>query len=408
VLSTPRLWSSFGVELQGSGASGLLHDTRLMRRMKLWLERSGCCPLSVRLIYNPVGSVSDDRSTQLLVALLPQARRWRSAHFALPAASIAKLQHFSPDSFPTLRSLTVKVTGARSSPSDPRLNISAINIPWRQLTGLDLQLEPSNSLTLDEALDILSETVNLRRVTLQLECTWNRDGLQRDKLSLPAVETFQLILQNVSTTADRSEVCLIPFLNLLYLPKLRTLSLEWLASSNVGSWSLDHTGFLAFLQASAKTLRELTMTYFPIAENELLECLSQVPQLTHLDLRFAMHERANDPITNRFLVACTIPSSTVPSGIGCGPPAHTATPLLPRLEQVNLQCHGALYANATLLRFIQSRWQCGKSTEGQGAPRPLRYFRLLSMKRVPSEVEKRARVWHDEGLEIDIQSLVVR
>ena len=121
------------------------------------------------------------------------------------------------------------------------------------------------------ALDILSKTINLRRDTLQLECTWNRRGLQRDKLSLPALETFQLILQNVSTIADRSEVRLIPFSNLLYLPQLRTLSLEWLASDNVGSWSLDYTGFLAFLQPSAETLRGLTMTYFPIAENELLE-----------------------------------------------------------------------------------------------------------------------------------------
>ena len=413
VLSTPRLWSSFEVEIQGLGPSALLHDTRLMRRMKLWLERSCCSPLSVRLVYNSVGRVSDDRSTQLLAALVSQARRWKNAHFTLPAASIAKFQSFPPNSFPALRSLTFKVaSGVRSSPSDPPLNILAMNIPWRQLTGLDLQLEPNNLPTLDEALDILSQTVNLKYCALQLECTWGRRDVRRDKLSLPSLDTLQFIFQDANSAADRLEACLIQFLNLLCLPKLRALHLGWLANSNVGFWSLSHTDFIAFLGASAETLRELTMTYFPISEIKLLECLSQVAQLTHLDLRFALHEGANDPITNRLLMACTIPSSTVSGGVAGGAPSpHAKISLLPRLEHVNLQCHGALYTNATLLDFIRSLWKSGdKGSEGQedAVPRPLKNFRLLSMKAVPSEVEKQVKVWHDEGLEIDIQCLVVR
>ena len=269
-----------------------------------------------------------------------------------------------------LRSLTtfkvpVPVTGVRSSPSsNPPLNILTMNIPWRQLTGLDLQLEPSNLPTLDEALDILSQTVNLKYGTLQLECTWGRRDTQRDKILLPTLDsTFQLILQDANTPADRLEACLIQFLNLLCLSKLRVLRLGWLANSNVGSWSLAHTDFIAFLGASAKTLRELTMTYLPIPENELLECLSQVPQITHLDLRFALHEGANDPITNRLLLACTIPSSTVSGGIACStPPAHAEISLLPRLEHINLQCHRALYASAVLLNFIQSMWRSDKGS----------------------------------------------
>jgi hypothetical protein len=347
--------------------------------------------------------MSDDRSTQVLGVLVSQARRWRSAHFTLPAASIAQLQRFPQNSFPALRSLMLNVTGVRFPPSNPPLNIFAMNIPWRQLTGLDLQLESSNLPTLDEAFDILSKTVNLKRGILKLDCTWNRRDVQRRKLSLPTLETFQLILQDASTASDRPEACMVQFLNLLHLPKLRTLCLGWLASSNMSSWS--HAGFLAFLQALAGTLHELTMSYFPIAENELLECLSQVPQLTHLDLRFALHEGAMDPITNRLLLACTLASSAVPAGIACNTPAHTEIPLLPRLEHVNLECHGALYSNSALLNFIRSRWEFGNNSEGQ---RALKYFRLLSMKPVPSEVEKHVKVWHKEGLKIDIQTLVVR
>lgn len=402
MLSTPRLWSSFEVEIQGSGTSGSLHDNRLMHRMNLWLERSSCCPLSVRLVYKPVGRISDDESTNFLVALVPEARRWRNAHFTLPAASIAKLQPFPPNSFPTLRSLTLKVV-ATAVRSDQRLNILAMNIPWRQLTDLDLQLEPGNLPTLYDALNILSKTVNLKRAILQLECTWGRRNNQWGKLSLPTLDTLQLILQGASATVDRPQTGLVQFLNLLCLPKLRVLDLAWSVNSNVGLWSLVHTDFLAFLLASADTLRELKMVYFPIAEIELLECLSQVPRLTHLDLRFALTEGANDPITNQFLMACILPS-TVSAGIASGrqPGTNAQALLLPRLEHVNLQCHGAFYANVTLLTFIRSRWEFSKSERSLG------YFRLLSMKPVSSEMEKHIKTWHEEGLEIDIQCLVVR
>jgi len=411
VLSTPRLWSSFEVEIQGSGASGLLHDTRHMHRMKIWLERSSCSPLSIRLVHNPVGRVSDDRSAQFLVALIPETRRWRNAHLILPAASIAQLQPLPLYSFPALRSLTLKVTGLRSSPSDPLLNIPAMNIPWRQLTGLDLQLEPSNLLTLDGSLDILSKTVNLKRGTLHLECTWDGRNIQRDKISLPVLENLQLVLQSGTTastvagSSDRPEACLVQFLNLLCLPKLRILHLGWLVNGNTESWSSTHTDFLAFLRSSAGTLHELTMTYLPIAEDELSECLSQVPNLTYLDLRFALNEGANDPITNQLLVKCTTPPSAVPAGIARKRQAHAEAALLPRLEHVNLQCHGALYANPTLLALIQSRW---KGSDSQAARRQFRSFKLLSMKPVSSTVEKHVKAWHEEGLEVDIQCLVIR
>ena len=400
VLSTPRLWSSFEVEIQGSGASGLLHDTRLMRRMKLWLERSSssCCPLSIRLVYNLVGRVSDDRFSPLFDVLVPETHRWQHIHFTLPAASFVKLQPFPPNSFPMLRSLTLKVVGVRS-PSDPPLNILAKNIPWHQLTSLDLQLESNNLPTLDEGLDILSKTVNLKRSTLQLECSMDRRNMIRwDKLPLPTIDSLQLILQGTRKHADPSEVCLAQFLNVLCFSKLRVLHLEWLVNDNMGSWSPVHTDFLAFLQRSAETLHQLTMTYFPISENELLECLLQVPRLTHLDLRFALNEGANDPVTDRLLMACTIPSPTISA---------SAAPwtLLPRLEYVNLQCHGKLYTNVTLLALIQSRWN---SSDDRTTRRPLRYFRVLSMKLVSSEVERHVKGWHEAGLEVDIQCLVVR
>jgi hypothetical protein len=176
-------------------------------------------------------------------------------------------------------------------------------------------------------------------------------------------------------------------------------------------WSLAHSDFVAFLQASAETLHQLTMTYFPIPENELLECLSQVPRLTHLDLRFALNEGANDPITNRLLVAWTIPSPTVSpmtTDITRRRRVNTETLLLPQLEHVNLQCHGGLYTNATLLSLIQSRWSQDSDDDGGAARRSLKSFRLLSMKPVLSEVERHVEMWHEEGLEVDIQCLFIR
>ena len=53
-MSTPRLWSSFEVEIQGSGPSGLLHETRQMHRMKSmpisFLLLSFICPIDIQLL----------------------------------------------------------------------------------------------------------------------------------------------------------------------------------------------------------------------------------------------------------------------------------------------------------------------------------------------------------------------
>src|SRR6202044_2907248 len=109
----------------------------------------------------------------------------------------------------------LKVVGVRSSPSNPPLNILAQNIPWHQLTDLDLQLEPTNLPTLDEGLNILSKTVNLKRGALQLECSMDRRNIHWDKLSLPTLDSLQLILQSTTKLADPPEVCLAQFLNFL-------------------------------------------------------------------------------------------------------------------------------------------------------------------------------------------------
>ena len=115
---------------------------------------------------------------------------------------IAKWQPLPPNSFPTLRSLRGVGIGVRSSTSDRPLNILTVNIPWRQLTGLDLQLEPRNLLqaaTLDEA-SMKPWTYFPKPLTSGVvHYSWNAPGddrrdTQRDKLSLSTLDTFKLQL----------------------------------------------------------------------------------------------------------------------------------------------------------------------------------------------------------------------
>ncbi|KAF8164818.1 hypothetical protein B0H34DRAFT_686757 [Crassisporium funariophilum] len=415
VLSTPRLWSSFAIEIQGSGTSVSLQDMYIVSTVKLWLERSRNYPLSIRVIHVPYGRIPDERSAQLLAVLIPEARRWRHVQLIIPAANMATLQTCLPDGFPLLQTLTLQMRGLWGS--EPALNISSMKIPWHQLTALDLQLEQIHMLTLDGGLDILGQAVNLLECTLNVHCSLDRRRIHGGTMLLPKLEMLHLILHGGSSNnitnatgvlTDRPEACLTQFLNLLSVPKLRVLRLGWLVPGNGSqrSWSPTHSDFIAFLRRLAPTLQTLSLTYLPMGEAELIECLSQVPQVRHLELRFSLNDRGNDPIADRFLAGCTLPSVTPSATVGKRRRVQSESCLVPLLEDISLQCHGELLTRHALLAFVDSRWLGGSG--GPGMRTKLKSFHLLTMHPVSKEVEKRVRSWTIEGLDISIECLVIR
>jgi hypothetical protein len=311
--------------------------------------------------------------------------------------------------------------------SEPSFDLSSMHIPWHQLTGLDLRLEHGSLLDLEQCLEILSQAERLAAFTATVNCVFDRQETSSERLSLPTLQTLHLIPRGgghvgVVPAISSPEACLVNFLRLLSFPALRTLRIEWLILSNgsTSPWPTTHLDFLSFLHEVSPTIRSLSFAYLPVTEIELMECLSQVPELADLDLRFSLSDFEHDPITENLFTACTLPSTSFvlddtrhsrssechTSTASTSSSMHT-TPLLPALESWNVQCHGRRYTHTGLLSMIasRSRWSV---KQGNSSHTRIKSFHLLSMNSVPQALQKRVQMWGDEGLDISIDSLIIR
>jgi len=420
--NTPKLWSTFEIEVTGSGASISLHDLSIMSTIQLWLERSKAVPLNIRVMHIPVGRIPDHRSAQILSLLVPEARRWKHVQFILPSSSLSSIQHSLPDGFPELRSLTFQMKGLWNS--EPSLDLSSMRIPWHQLTALDLRVDHGNPLNLGQCLEILSQAERLAVFTATVNCVFDRQEAPSERLSLPTLRTLHLIPRGsghvgMVPMSDSPEACVVKFLQLLSLPVIHTLRIEWLVLSNraTSQWPTTHSDFLSFLHEVSPTIRALDFAYLPVTEVELIECLSQVPELTDLDLRFSLIDFEHDPITENLFTACTLPSPSfsdetrqdrglerhnLPTSTSSSMPK---TPLLPDLESWNIQCHGRGYTHIGLLSMLTSRLNVKHKINSNAA---LKSFHLLSMNSVPQTLQRRVQTWGNEGFDISIDSLIIR
>ncbi|KAF8189692.1 hypothetical protein BJ912DRAFT_361273 [Pholiota molesta] len=408
VLHTPKLWSAFEIEITGSGKdSTATYDKHVMDTMDRWLKRSKSYPLSIRLVHIPVGRVPNQRSSQLVAALIPQARRWRDVQLILPASDVKDLQKSLPIDLPQLQSLAIRLNGTWSS--DSALDVSALNIPWHQLTMLDLQLEHNNLLTLDKCLEILSQTENLRHFTVNVNCIMADEHIIVDSISLPTLETLDLVLHGGGIDAPPAthhpESHLTTFLSFLSLPKLTNLRLKWLAKQ-APAWSPTHSNFITFLRRVASTLESLSIRYIPLSEQQLMQCMTELPCLRQLDLRFSFSALDEDPITDTFFRECTPRSRFSTSADGRTSSPQTQ-PMLPLLQSLTLHCYGKWYTHPCLTAFFESRLRTRKAP-GRPPTNTLNSFHLYSINPLLPSMEELLRRYRDEGMDIWIDALVVR
>ncbi|KAF7776803.1 hypothetical protein Agabi119p4_5196 [Agaricus bisporus var. burnettii] len=222
VMTTPRFWSKFEIVYEDLNHSQVQQDD-IMRTLQLWLRRSRQHPLSFRLIHKYAGSPTNPvGSTRYLTTLVSHASRWQNVQFHGPSESLVLLPSQLPNGkLPTLRSLSFHVNGSAGFPFD----VASLNIPWSQLSGLDLQIYQDNAHSLNECFTFLSSARNLTCVALNATFPFTLGG-HLETITLPYLRSFKLSIQG-SDSEGTAELSLRDFLEHVSIPNLTTFSLEW-------------------------------------------------------------------------------------------------------------------------------------------------------------------------------------
>ncbi|KAJ7653723.1 hypothetical protein DFH06DRAFT_1093263 [Mycena polygramma] len=257
-LATPALWKAVGYS---EYAISLERECELVN---MWLDRSGCCPLSMSL-----------HRSELLPAIVPYLVRLEHLRLYSTATDLSPLN--TP--MPLLRKLDVYITGAALAVSDlvlhevpllhaVSLNLAAarrINLPWGQLTSLTLHdVGPS------DCANILQRTPNL--VHCELFIWYYSD---ERTVTLPCLQSLALWDAQGIDGPTRG------YLDNLIVPALNSLQVSQLF---LGPNPIDTLEF--FIKNSGCHLREVDIDLIPgfaIDESSFREAFASIPKFTFIE-----------------------------------------------------------------------------------------------------------------------------
>ena len=162
-LSTPRLWTTFGLTLR---PKYLKYDVLLA---KTWLGRSGTCPLFIML--NSKGHYQNTMRP-LMQVFLRYCERWSDIHLCIPQ-SVMRALSSAKNRLPRLQRLFIygsanePINTFENTPQLHHLHLSVcitpsmIKIPWNQLQYFDTKWRNIGS-----CLKLLQLTPNLEECTV--------------------------------------------------------------------------------------------------------------------------------------------------------------------------------------------------------------------------------------------------
>lgn len=383
---TPQLWNSID----------FIVDEKLnvrpftMETWKVWLSRSGACPLAIKVDFQRL-QPSCFTYGPIVDMLTSCSCRWKEVNITAPFSS----NRFAAvkGSLPILTDLVIASNETRPSTGiltafedAPRLKIATLKsnplqfrLPWAQL-----QVFSTSHTSIKESLAILERCRNLRRCKLDsyeiapshfVPAPLMRSKLQELDISIPSESSCGYIFGSL--------IC--PALNHLSIQSHYLETLQW-----------PQDQLSSFLARSSCVLRKLTLHDVSLNYPNLIRCLEELSSLIELDIgesTFPAHRVAStlfDRMTNNKR-----------SVMGIQPAL-----LVPKLKIFSLNINFAPDGDV-LLEMIRSRWnftqEDGVNRDAQKSPvARLESIRLTFGLETNSEKFARMQSWRDEGLDIQI------
>lgn len=389
VLSMPRLWSTFRVEIPSSSCDDISIHSRVVGCINLFLSRSSNLPLIFKYNENWLESLNPSVFSQTL-QLIPQ--RWGNIELELSRSQWHGLDGLlSNAQFSSLVSaqvvLQVLADPFPMFPDAPLLrdasvrSHTSVTLPWDQLVTL---------------------SINFPWDTYEADCLFlNR--LERLSLNTEFLSPFSSVTLNVVELAlDYEEPDrLAEFLSFATLPSLRTLEL----CSQMGSYSTEtcRNALSAMISRSNCDIRSLKLSYWADRpESSFLSVLEIMPQLTILKIveegsRYMPTASMPGPIPSLSELRDVFLRRLTPFSAESSP-SRTQT-FLPSLEEISIQSLDGAFSDAVFVEMVQSR----VSTVEDEILRGLKKVKLSVHERVfDRSVLPYLAVLRDGGLDIGI------
>jgi hypothetical protein len=408
-LTTPRLWANLHIVEPPRGrygSSDTLVDEKVMQRldtMKMWLGRSGQCPLSISLQSGPdyesppaTPTTSHSKSGELLQELIPFVGRWQHILIRTPSFILDEMAHLTPADVPMLESVAFypqqnqfplrsldwenfgMLSGPRLTSFSTRGNSftpQILPLRWQQLTALAIEGPAwETAMTSEATLQTLARCSQLRT------CRWTVNelgipvvavglGLLHPPVELPFLHTLELDLGTVPSSLSSR----------LLLPQLRELTLH-------GRTDAHHIA--PFFNASTR-LETLNIDSNSFTKTSLLESLCALPPtMRHLTIYdISSGSPLMTPLDDDVLVVLT-------------PAPELSTVCCPSLETLAIN-FSSLISDEALLRFVTQRM-----ASPSGSEPTLKRVDVQFNRRMTSDIMPTLKPFVEEtGLDVRIQHL---
>lgn len=376
-LSTPRLWTTFHLDLENCRRD----EHNVLSLLSLWLSLSKVLPISFTVSYQPSSRRQwrPSIAEHVLNALALHMDRWQSVHLMLPGAMLRSMLDTPQHDCSFLQELDLDLKGP--------CHFDVRSLCRSQLTTLNLWLEYDALLSLDQWAILLSEATALMHCKFNAKCVW---GQQSEGLEVVLVNLQNLdVVFQADTDVANPETALSTFLSHLNLPILKECRLAWqVRSSGDVESGILHASLIGLLAEIKPSLKVLSLAYFPLQEVELIDCLATVPCLTAINLQYSLGNSAQSPLSDATLRALTLPTNQ-------SPPQPRG--LLPRLQSIQMQCRRDAFSDSALGDLIKSR---------KGSHLHDVSCLMLKSPRADDMLPQR-REWEKDGIQVSLQFIEV-